>query len=103
MSYTVQQRRHEIGVRVALGASRRSVIALVVRRAASLSILGIAIGTVLAFAGAGLMQRLLFGIPSHDAVTFATIAAVLAGAGVLAAYLPARRASRVDPVTALRD
>ena len=103
MSYTVQQRRHEIGVRVALGASRRSVIALVVRRAASLSILGIAIGTVLAFAGAGLMQRLLFGIPSHDGVTFATIAAVLAGAGVLAAYLPARRASRVDPVTALRD
>jgi putative ABC transport system permease protein len=103
MSYTVQQRRHEIGVRVALGASQRSVIGMVVRRGVSLSILGIAIGTVLAFAGAGLMQRLLFGIPPHDRVTFATIAAVLAGAGVLAAYLPARRAARVDPITALRD
>jgi putative ABC transport system permease protein len=103
MSYAVQQRRHEIGVRVALGASRRSVIAMVVRRGASLSVLGIAIGSVLAFAGAGLMQRLLFGIPPHDGVTFATIAAVLAAAGVLAAYLPARRAARVDPITALRD
>lgn len=103
MSYAVQQRRHEIGVRVALGASRRSVIGMVVRRGAFLSLLGIAIGGVLAFAGAGLMQRLLFGIPPHDAVTFATIAAVLAAAGVLAAYVPARRAARVDPITALRD
>jgi putative ABC transport system permease protein len=103
MSYAVQQRRHEIGVRVALGASRRSVITMVVRRGAALSLLGIAIGTVLAFAGAGLMQRLLFGVPPHDGVTFATIVAVLAGAGALAAYLPARRAARVDPITALRD
>ena len=103
MSYTVQQRQHEIGVRVALGASTRSVIGMVVRRGAVLSMLGIAIGSVLAFAGAGLMQRLLFGIPPHDGVTFATIAAVLGAAGVLAAYLPARRAARVDPVTALRD
>ena len=103
MSYSVQQRRHEIGVRVALGASRRNVIAMVVRRAATLSLLGIAIGSVLAFAGAGLMQRLLFGIPPHDAATFVTIAAVLAGAGVLAAWVPARRAARVDPVTAMRE
>ena len=103
MSYTVQQRRHEIGVRVALGASRGNVIGMVVRRGALLSVLGIAIGGVLAFAGAGLMRRLLFGVPPHDGVTFATIAAILVGAGVLAAYLPARRAARVDPVTALRD
>jgi putative ABC transport system permease protein len=103
VSYTVQQRQHEIGVRVALGASTRNVIGLVVRRGAVLALLGIAIGSVLAFAGAGLMQRLLFGIPPHDGVTFVTIAALLAGVGVLAAYLPARRAARVDPVTALRD
>jgi putative ABC transport system permease protein len=103
MSYTVQQRRHEIGVRVALGASRGNVIAMVVRRGVLLSLLGIAIGGVLAFAGAGLMQRLLFGIPPHDGVTFATIAAILVAAGVLAAYFPARRAARVDPVSALRD
>ncbi|HMC55606.1 MAG TPA: ABC transporter permease [Gemmatimonadaceae bacterium] len=103
MSYTVQQRQHEIGVRVALGASTSNVIRMVVRSGATLSLLGIAIGTVLAFAGAGLMQRLLFGIPPHDRVTFATIALVLAAVGVLAAYLPARRAARVDPVTALRS
>jgi putative ABC transport system permease protein len=103
MSYTVQQRQHEIGVRVALGASTGNVVAMVVRRGVSLSILGIAIGSVLAFAGAGLMRRLLFGIPPHDAVTFATITVVLAGVGVLAAYLPARRAARVDPITALRN
>ncbi len=88
MSYTVQQRRHEIGVRVALGASPRSVTGLAARRGLSLALLGIAIGTVLAFAGAGPAQRLLFGIPPHDGVTFAAIAAVLAGAGA-ARSLPA--------------
>ena len=103
MSYTVQQRQHEIGVRVALGASTANVVGMVVRRGAALSLLGIVIGTALAFAGAGLMQRLLFGIPPHDRVTFLTIALVLATVGSLAAYLPARRAARVDPVTALRD
>jgi putative ABC transport system permease protein len=102
MAYTVQQRQHEIGVRVALGASPRSVIAMMVRRGVSLSFIGIAIGMVLAFSGAGLMQKLLFGVPPHDAATFVAIALILAGVGVLAAYLPARRAARVDPVSALR-
>ncbi|HJQ20110.1 MAG TPA: ABC transporter permease [Gemmatimonadaceae bacterium] len=103
MAYTVQQRHHEIGVRVALGASTSNVVGMVVRRGAMLSIAGIGIGAVLAFAGAGLMQRLLFGIPPHDRVTFATISVVLAAVGVFAAYVPARRAARVDPLTALRD
>lgn len=103
MSYTVQQRQHEIAVRVALGASPREVTGLVVRRGAWLSLNGIAIGLVLASAGAGLMQKLLFGIPPHDLATFVTIAGLLAAVGVAAAYLPARRAARVDPVTALRD
>jgi putative ABC transport system permease protein len=103
MSYTVQQRQHEIGVRVALGASTGSVVGMMVRRGALLALIGIAIGTALALAGAGLMQRLLFGIPPHDSATFVTIALVLAGVGILAAYVPARRAARVDPVSALRD
>jgi putative ABC transport system permease protein len=103
MSYTVQQRQHEIGVRVALGASPRDVIGLMVRRGAALSLSGIAIGLVLAFSGAGLMQKLLFGIPPHDRATFITIAFILAGVGIVAAYLPARRAARVNPVTALRN
>src|SRR5439155_23479550 len=78
MSYTVQQRRHEIGVRLALGAGPRDVLAMVVRRGAALSIVGIAIGMVLALAGAGLMQKLLFGVPPHDRITFVAIAAILA-------------------------
>ena len=101
--YTVQQRQHEIGVRVALGASTGSVVAMVVRRGATLALVGIAIGTALAFAGAGVMRRLLFGIPPHDRVTFATIALILAVVGIVAAWLPARRAARVDPLTALRN
>jgi predicted lysophospholipase L1 biosynthesis ABC-type transport system permease subunit len=102
-SYTVQQRQHEIGVRITLGASTGNVVGMVVRRGATLALIGIAIGTALAFAGAGLMQRLLFGIPPHDRVTFATIAVVLATVGVVAAWLPARRAAQVDPVAALRN
>jgi predicted permease len=101
MSYTVQQRQQEIGVRVALGASPREVTALVVRRAARLSLMGISLGVLLAFVGAGLMRKLLFGIPPHDPATFLTIAAVLTTVGIAAAYVPARRAARMDPVRAL--
>jgi putative ABC transport system permease protein len=102
MSYTVQQRRHEIGVRVALGASSGDVLRLVVGRGASLSLTGIAIGVAGALAASGLMQKLLFGVPPRDLPTFAIIAAVLASVGVLAACLPGLRATRVDPVTVLR-
>ena len=102
MTYTVQQRRHEIGIRVALGASPRAVLRLVVWRGALLSLTGIAIGLVGAVAASGLMRKLLFGIPPRDVPTFVVIAAVLAGVGVLAACLPGLRATRVDPVTVLR-
>jgi ABC-type antimicrobial peptide transport system permease subunit len=101
MSYAVQQRQQEIGVRVALGASPWAVTGLVVRRAMWLSLTGIALGLVLAFVGAGLMRKLLFGIPPHDVATFVTIAALLASVGIAAAYVPARRAARMDPVRAL--
>ena len=102
MTYTVQQRRHEIGIRVALGASPRDVLRLVVWRGAMLSLAGIGIGMVGALAASGLMRRLLFGVPPHDAPTFVAIAVILAGVGVLAAYVPGLRATRVDPVTVLR-
>ncbi|HEX4685109.1 MAG TPA: ABC transporter permease, partial [Gemmatimonadaceae bacterium] len=102
MTYTVQQRRHEIGVRLALGASPRSVLAMVVRRGAVLSLVGIVIGLIAALAASGLMQKLLFGVPPRDAVTFGAIALLLAGVGVVAAYVPGLRATRVDPLTVLR-
>jgi putative ABC transport system permease protein len=101
-SYTVQQRRHEIGVRVALGASPGNVLAMIVRRSAWLSIAGITIGMVIALAGAGLMRKLLFGVAPHDRTTFVAIAAILAVVGTLGALFPALRATRIDPVTALR-
>jgi putative ABC transport system permease protein len=102
MTYTVQQRRHEIGVRLALGASPRSVLTMVVRRGAVLSVAGIVVGLVVAFAATKLMQKLLFGVPPHDAMTFGAIALLLATVGVAAAYVPGRRATHVDPLTVLR-
>jgi putative ABC transport system permease protein len=102
MTYTVQQRRHEIGVRLALGAGPRDVVAMVVGRAARLSAIGIVIGTVLAFAGSGLLKKLLFGVPAHDAMTFAGVAIILAVIGTIAAVIPGLRATHVDPVSALR-
>lgn len=102
MTYTVQQRRHEIGIRVALGASPSSVLRLVVGRGAVLSLTGIAIGLLAALVTSGLMRKLLFGVPPHDLPTFVAIAVVLAAVGVLAAYVPGLRATRVDPVTVLR-
>jgi putative ABC transport system permease protein len=102
MTYTVQQRRHEIGVRLALGASPRSVLAMVVRRGAALSLIGIVIGLAAALAASGLMRKLLFGVPPHDGVTFGAIALLLAAVGVVAAYVPALAATHVDPVSVLR-
>jgi ABC-type antimicrobial peptide transport system permease subunit len=102
MSYTVQQRRHEIGVRMALGARAADVVGAVVRRGAQLVLAGIVIGTVGGLLGARLMEKLLFGVPPGDRLTFIVIAAVLGGVGLLAAYLPARRATQVDPVSVLR-
>lgn len=102
MTYTVQQRRHEIGVRLALGATPRSVLTMILRRAVVLSIAGIVVGLAAALAASGLMRKLLFGVPPHDSVTFAVIALLLAAVGVVAAYVPGLKATRVDPVTVLR-
>jgi putative ABC transport system permease protein len=102
MSYTMQQRRHEIGVRMALGARAGDVVRMAVQRGAQLVLLGIVIGTVGSLAGAHLMEKLLFGVTPGDRLTFAVITVVLGGAALLAAYVPARRATRIDPVTVLR-
>jgi putative ABC transport system permease protein len=102
LSYFVTQRTQEIGIRIALGARPRDVIRMVVVRGVMLAGAGVAIGLVAAIPLARAMQSLLFDVPPTDAATFATVAAVLTLIAAAASYLPARRATRVDPMTALR-
>jgi putative ABC transport system permease protein len=102
MSYTVSQRTREIGVRMALGADRRDVVWMVARHGIVLAGVGIAAGLIGAAAGARLIERLLFGISATDPATFLAAAAGLGAASVAATCIPAWRASRVAPVTALR-
>jgi putative ABC transport system permease protein len=102
MAFQVAQRTREIGVRLALGASRRDVLGLVVGQGMRLVALGLAAGVVAAAALSGSIAALLFDVAPRDLSVFAAVAAVLLTAGALASYLPARRATRVDPVIALR-
>jgi ABC-type antimicrobial peptide transport system permease subunit len=102
MSYAVTERLHEIGVRVALGAQRRDVLRLVVGHGMSLAAIGLLLGSVTAFFAARAMTTFLFGIRPSDPVTYVSIAAVLALAAFAACYVPARRATSVDPMVALR-
>lgn len=102
VAYSVSQRTREIGVRMALGAQRRSVCELVLREASLLTAFGIAIGLVCAVAAAALIRGLLFGVTSWDVPTLMAVSGALAAAALLASYIPARRAAGVDPVVALR-
>ena len=102
MAYAVSERTHEIGVRMALGASPADIRSLVVGQGTRLACIGIAIGIAGALATSRGLGALLFGVSATDPATFALAAAVLAVAGVAAAYVPARRASRIDPVVLLR-
>ncbi|HUH82059.1 MAG TPA: FtsX-like permease family protein, partial [Solirubrobacteraceae bacterium] len=102
LSYYVGQRTREIGLRVALGAGRREVVGMVVGRAIRLVALGLAGGLVLALGAGQLLRSQLVGVGPRDPVTYLGIAALLALVGLAAAWLPARRAARVDPMVALR-
>lgn len=103
LSYAVAQRTREIGIRMALGAHHASVLGLVVRDAMLMTSGGVLVGLAAAFLlTEWLVSQLLFETSPHDPATFALVAAVLAVVSVLAAYIPARRATRVDPIVALR-
>jgi predicted permease len=103
MSHLVSQGTHDIGVRMALGAQRSRIVGMILRQGAELTAAGVILGLVGAALLSRVMGTLLFGISPHDLVTFALVPALLAGIGLLATYIPALRATRVDPVVALRQ
>jgi len=102
MSYSVEQDTRDIGVRLALGAERGAILRMVVRRGMTLAAAGVAAGLAAAFAASRLLAGMLYGVKPGDPATYATVAAALAAIALAACYLPARRATRVDPIIALR-
>ncbi len=102
MSYSVSRRTHELGVRMALGAAQHDVVRLVVRQAMTLALLGSSCGLVAAIALTRMMSSFLYGVRPIDLPTYVAAAAAISGVALLAGYIPARRATRIDPVTALR-
>jgi putative ABC transport system permease protein len=102
ISFLVSQRSHEFGVRAALGAQKSDVFRLVLGESARLVILGLTVGLAAALALTRAMESLLYGVSARDPLTFVAITTVLAGVALTASYIPARRATRVDPLVALR-
>jgi ABC-type antimicrobial peptide transport system permease subunit len=102
INYSVERRNREIGIRMAMGARGADVLTMVVGRVARLAALGIAIGLAAGLLLTRILDRLLFGLSATDPLTLALATLVLGGVALIAGYLPARRAARVDPMTVLR-
>ena len=102
LAYSVAERSHEIGIRMALGAEKGAVLGMVLRRTLVLAMAGVVLGAAGAFAVTGVLKNFLFQVTPTDPATFATVAAVLAAAALLAGLLPTQRAARVDPAITLR-
>jgi len=103
MSYMVAQRTHEIGIRMALGAQRRDVFRIVVGQGLKLALIGIGVGLGLSFLAARLLSSLLYGVSAIDPITYVSIPLILTGVAAAACFIPARRATRIDPLIALRN
>ena len=102
ISYSIRERRHELGLRMALGAQPSQVLGLVLRRAMALSFIGVVIGIAGSFAATPLIAKFLYGVKAHDMPTLVLVSSLLMAVTFIASYIPARQATKIDPMQTLR-